>query len=77
MRAAFEDHLARTACDQQRRQHGLQHQRRAARGPNSERIGPSNNAAGCERQLARADGRTRDLGPRDLSRSVHRGEVLP
>ena len=76
MGAAFKDQLALAVRDQQRRQHCLQHQGGASRRPNGERVDARLNAAGCERQLARADGRTRDLGSRDLSRSVHRGEVL-
>ena len=56
VRAAFEPHeIARTVRLQQRGQHGLQHQRRAAGGPDRERIAARRDRAlGLEHQSLRA-----------------------
>src|SRR5262249_4432864 len=77
MRAAFKNQSTLSARYKQRRQHSLKHERGAARRPNREGVVTGNDAAGCERQLARADHRTRDFATQDLSGSIHRGEVLP
>jgi len=76
VRAAFERNRRAALGGHQRRQDGLQDQRRAARRADPERVLAAADRTGAEDQLLRAEFRTLDLRRTDLHGRLDGGQML-